>query len=178
MKNPPAHLLPVIALIVALASAWFGGPLLAQEAGALPDKPMTAEQLGTEAYEAWRSPFEEVVTKNAITSKPAVPESANLGVERNNINLFNVHGCFEPMAFRPKVRPVATSPNTVVLDAAHALAIAEGFYDGARVRVYQAIDGKLELIRDAKVPPGGITHPARSRSARNSARLPAPPSTR
>ena len=59
------------------------------------------------------------------------------------------------MAFRPKLRAQATDADRVVLDATHRQALGEGFYDGARVRVYQPIDGKLVKIRDAKVKPGG-----------------------
>lgn len=155
MNTSHAPALHVCRFAFHAAVSAFSVGMRAQEAGSLPDQPATGERVGPAAIGAWRSPFEAVATKNAATAKAAVPESANLGAERNNIHLFNVHGGFEPIVFRPKVRPIAASRDTVELDPGHATAIAPGFYDGARVRLYQAIDGKLELIRHAKAPPGG-----------------------
>lgn len=123
----------------------------------LPDKPVTAQSLTDSALADFRAPLQATVTLEAVSERPAPAHSftsaTNHFDDLNAVNFF--HGGFEPMAFRPKFRAAATHPRHVLLDLDHAQAIAQGFFDGARVRVYQPVNGKLTKIRDAQVKPGG-----------------------
>lgn len=147
---------PIIPIISLLAAAL---PLIAQEnkPGEMPDKPVTKEQLTPEAYQAFKAPLEAMVTGNALQRKPSPP--MGFGTALNHYYHSNVynheHGGFEPMALRPKYRAEGTDWDSVVLNEKLAQNVREGLYDGARVRVYQAVNGKLVKIRDTKIAPGG-----------------------
>jgi PKD repeat protein len=123
----------------------------------MPDKPVTKEELAPEALKAFTASLEATVTLDALQRRPSPPTS--WGTALNHFfhsNVYNhEHGGFEAMALRPKYRAEGTSVDNVELDAKLAQNVNEGVFDGARVRVYQAIEGKLELIRDTKVKPGG-----------------------
>ncbi len=145
MKKLPLLWLSISALAPALA------------ASQLPDQPVAPDSLAPEALAKFRAPLEATVTLEALTNQPSPKQSFTSGTNHfedlNAINFF--HGGFEPISLRPKLRATATHPTKVLLAPDHANAVAQGFYDGARVRVYQALDGKLTLIRDARVKPGG-----------------------
>ncbi len=134
-------------------------PLIAQEnkPGEMPDKPVTKEQLAPEAFQSFKAPLEAFVTGNALQRRPSPP--MGFGTALNHYYHSNVynheHGGFEPMALRPKYRAEGTDWDSVVLNEKLAQNVREGFYDGARVRVYQAVNGKLVKIRDTKIAPGG-----------------------
>jgi hypothetical protein len=140
-----------------LACAALGANAQEAKPTGLPDKPVAREGLAPEAYRAFTAPLEATVTLDALQRRPAPPTSWGTALNHYfHSNVYNhEHGGFEPMALRQKFRAEATSEDNVELDAKLAQNVKEGIYDGARVRVYQAIDGKLELIRDAKVKPGG-----------------------
>ncbi len=123
----------------------------------IPDQAVTRESLDPEAYRAFKAPVVARVTLDAIHAEPSPKQSFVSGTNGfHEINAINhYHGGFEPMGFRPKFRAAETASDRVVLDAEHAQAMAEGFYDGARIRVYHPINGKLVKVRDGIVPPGG-----------------------
>ncbi len=145
--------LPLLAAFAAVTT------LHAQPAAApgLPDQPVAADSLAPEVLRAFRAPLAVEVTRNALHAAPAPRQSFVSGMNYfHSLNAINhEHGGFEPMAFRPKFRAKADDPDKVVLDAEHAQSLAEGFFDGARVRVYQPVNGRLVKIRDGIVPEGG-----------------------
>ena len=153
MMKPQNPIIPIISLLAAAL------PLIAQEnkPGEMPDKPVTQEQLTPEAYQAFKAPLEAMVTGNALQRKPSL--SMGFGTALNHYyhsNVYNQeHGGFEPMALRPNYRAEGTDWDSVVLNEKLAQNVREGLYDGVRLRVYQAVNGKLVKIRDTKIAPGG-----------------------
>ena len=150
-----------LAALGAAAGLLVGLPIVApaqeQVSGEMPDKPVAREELAPGAYEAFTAPFDVTVTADALHKKTSPPVSFVTGINHfYQSNVYNhLHGGFEPMALRPKYRAEVTAWDSVELNAKLAQNVAEGIYDGSRVRVYQAIDGKLELVRDSKVKAGG-----------------------
>lgn len=120
------------------------------------EKPVPANSLAPEKLAAFKKPVVAAVTTELI-SKRVGPMSFTSGTQ-NDLNYLNTHGGFEPMAWRPMLRPAkdsAKGSNVIVFGNFVNNLCPAGLLDGARVRVYQAANGKLELVRDARVKPGG-----------------------
>lgn len=120
----------------------------------LPDKPVTPEQLGAADYKRFKAPLEVTIKPVAVTDD-IPPMSFTTGTSRNHLNLLGYHSGFEPMAFRPLIRADADHPDKVLMSPRDYIGLGEGFFDGARVRVYHPIDGRLVKIRDCVLPKGG-----------------------
>ncbi len=71
----------------------------------------------------------------------------------------NGSGGFEPVQFRTLLMAGADSPDRIIPADSNQLSDyntwADGYLDGAGVRVYRVVDGKLKLIRTDKVAEGG-----------------------
>lgn len=124
----------------------------------IPTDPVQASSLPPEEWAAFKAPLEATVLPQAVTESIA-PVSV-VGFHDNfGMNMINrrpgSHSGFEPIAWRPLLRPAENSENTLILDARQGNRYHEGLFDGARVRVYHPVDGKLTLVRDAHVPAGG-----------------------
>ncbi len=123
-----------------------------KEPNAMPDKPVAASSLPKEKLAAFKAPFAAEVLPQEITGEIG-PMSVTSGTG-GLLGQINSHCGFEPMIYRPKVRPEADSDRTIHLPGYYAN-YHEGFWDGARVRVYHPVNGKLTLVRDSIVPKGG-----------------------
>jgi hypothetical protein len=65
---------------------------------------------------------------------------------------------FEPAEFRTRFFAEGDAPDRVPVSAkalGHYNSLREGFYDGATVRVYRPVNGRIELVRRDTVPAGG-----------------------
>ena len=145
----------VVRITVAMALIFAAAVCRAQEADqGLPDEPVSRESMAPEEYRAFKAPLDVAVSRQALTP-PAPRHSFVSGTNRHHLNLQTMHSGFEPMCFRPKFRAKGNDMDRVVLGPEFARTLAEGFYDGARVRVYHPINGRLVKIRDCVVPEGG-----------------------
>lgn len=122
-----------------------------------PYTPTPPDQVPASDLADYHKPLEATVTLRAATATVAPRHSFTSGTGGyGDINALNYyHGGFEPMSFRPKFRVAEAHDSRVILRPDDFLAVPQGFFDGARVRVYQAVDGQIVKIRDSKVKPAG-----------------------
>lgn len=93
------------------------------------------------------------VTTNVVQAAVA-PFSATVGGMGNS--LWNCS--FEPAEFRTRFFAGGDAPDRVLVSTADLTGydtLREGFYDGASVRVYRVVSGRITLVRRDTVPPGG-----------------------
>lgn len=149
--NPLILLTTAIATLAPSLSAQTPGPSLAEL-----EKPVEAPSLDPAKLAAFKTPLKARI-EPVLISKAVGPMSFTSSVP-SDLNFLTQHGGFEPMVWRPMLRPDKDSaPGSNIIHLGKKLDIyaAPGQFDGARVRVYQAHDGKLVLIRDARVVKGG-----------------------
>lgn len=86
------------------------------------------------------------------------PFSLSVGGFGNTLNRTG-KGSFEPATFRTRLEAQADSPDRVVDDRRGGIAYydsyASGYLDGADVRVYRVVDGRMALVREDRVAAGG-----------------------
>lgn len=101
------------------------------------------------------APAEFVVTDVVGAARPP-GITATMASQTLN-NTISTSGSFEPMAFRWKWFATEDSPDTVHLSIweAGADVYNNGFWDGARVRIYRVRNGQMYKVREDVVPEGG-----------------------
>ncbi len=88
-----------------------------------------------------------------IVNRGVEPFTATIGSFGNS--LWNAP--FEPVEFRTRFFAAGDAPDRVVLgpEITQYDTLREGFYDGARVRVYRIVHGKMKIVRTDRVKDGG-----------------------
>ncbi|MCX7819883.1 MAG: hypothetical protein N2652_11870 [Kiritimatiellae bacterium] len=125
--------------------------------------PALAAVLLAAASEAGERPVADAARYRAPAVFRITTNLANAGVEAftATIGPFGnalVTASFEPAVYRTRLFAAADAPDRVILDATAATAhdtLREGFYDGATVRVYRIVGGRLHIVRRDIVPEGG-----------------------
>ncbi|MFH1499425.1 MAG: hypothetical protein ABII82_16570 [Verrucomicrobiota bacterium] len=140
MKHPLAALLAAAALApAALLHAQTGKDILLPPSNFV-DRPAIFE-ITTDVLNAGLEPFTVTGPDFGNTIKPTG------------------RGGFEPISFRNRLTAERDSPDRIYSSGGGGLGnwnkFASGYLDGAEVRVYRIIDGKVRLVRDEIVPPGG-----------------------
>jgi len=101
----------------------------------------------------YRRPAVFTVTEEVV-NEAVEPFTATIGAFGNAL----VNAAFEPCIYRTRFFAEEDAPDRVVVGASSLTAydgLREGFYDGAEIRVYRIIDGKVRLVRRDRVPEGG-----------------------
>ena len=107
------------------------------------------------------------------------PFTATTGGRLGHSFLRNGGSGFEPLEFRNKFQAIENAPDSIISDRIGLTnfdSYAEGMLDGAKVMVFRVTNGKMNLVREDTVAPGG--HKASGwNSAHGSSRLVAPATT-
>ncbi len=127
---------------------------LAQQPADPVDQPVDPASLAPGQLDRYRAPLMAEISPVALGDARGRISGCS-GFNRNSWNLINERCGFEPASYRTLVRPVKDDPGIVWLAEGPGAERREGFYDGARVRVYHPIGGKMALVRDARVAQGG-----------------------
>ena len=101
----------------------------------------------------YRRPAFFTVTEQVV-NEDVEPFTATIGAFGNAL----VSAAFEPAVFRTRFFAEGDAPDRVVLSASAITGydvLREGFYDGAEVRVYRVVDGKVRIVRRDRVAQGG-----------------------
>ncbi len=101
----------------------------------------------------YRRPAAFTVTEQVV-NEAVEPFTATIGSFGNAL----VSAAFEPAVFRTRFFAEADAPDRVVLNATTMTSydsLRDGFYEGAEVRVYRVVDGKVKIVRRDTVAPGG-----------------------
>ncbi len=111
---------------------------------------------------------------DTVVNPHLAPFTATVGEIGNAI----VSASFEPATFRTRFFAEADADDRIVL-APHVIThydvLREGFYDGAEVRAYRILDGRLELVRRDRVPEGGSAMSGWLRASPDGKLVPTPP---
>jgi hypothetical protein len=89
-----------------------------------------------------------------VVNEAVEPFTATIGSFGNAL----VNASFEPCVYRTRFFAEADAPDRVAVGASALTAydgLREGFYDGAEVRVYRVVDGKVKIVRRDRVAAGG-----------------------
>ncbi len=92
--------------------------------------------------------------KDEVVNKAVEPFTATIGAFGNML----VSAAFEPGTFRTRFFALADAPDRVVLNQTTMTSydsLADGLYEGAEVRVYRVVDGKVKIVRRDRVARGG-----------------------
>lgn len=103
----------------------------------------------------YKRPAAFTVTEQVV-NEAVEPFTATIGSFGNAL----VSAAFEPAVFRTRFFAEADAPDRVVLNATTMTSydsLRDGFYEGAEVRVYRVVDGKVKLVRRDTVAQGGST---------------------
>ena len=90
---------------------------------------------------------------------PEIQPFTVTGPAFGNTLVRNGKGGFEPATYRTRLRAQQDAPNRIYDNSGGGLdyydSYQSGYLDGAEVRVYRVIDGRMKLVREDKVAPGG-----------------------
>jgi len=101
----------------------------------------------------YRRPASFIVTEQVV-NKNVEPFTATINAFGNAL----VTASFEPAVYRTRFFPEEDAPDRIILSAKTITGydvLREGFYDGAEVRVYRIVDGKVRIVRRDRVAQGG-----------------------
>jgi hypothetical protein len=106
--------------------------------------------MSVEALEAFHTPTHVRILPMVVAEDPGAYTFTTADGSANRIMNIN----FEPFNFRTKFHAEGDSPNEIVLSTRQISkydSVGSGYWDGATVRVYRAINGKLVKVRTDKI---------------------------
>ena len=112
-------------------------------------------------------------SRTAMSAEPGAPARFRIRPTISQADLFRftatigsvptgtiAYGAYEPFVFRTKWELTGDAPNELVVDRGDWRAFRlfkDGFWDGARVRVYRIRNGRMVKVRDDRIADGGHT---------------------
>lgn len=138
MKTPPGF-------VSAACLFFFHGSILAQAPSPTPILPSDVQN----------RPAAFTVTKDVLNAN-VEPFTITVAEYGNSLKLPGKGG-FEPFSFRNRLKAGRNSPDRIYDDNNISAydTFASGYLDGADVRIYRPVDGRLKLVRADKVANGG-----------------------